>query len=74
LVHSGRYKAGWLDYSTKCTLAVPYGIAADAQLNTLTAGEHAGVLNKDFTFVLSNKRTVNVLSLLGADGLLTSQR
>lgn len=77
VVHSGMYKAGWVDFSAKCSLNVPDG--AGEESNSLDEGEHIGVLNKDLTFVLAKSRfgrssAIDVVPLLGADSLLTSQR
>eukprot|EP01043_Picozoa_sp_COSAG02_P053405 COSAG02_NODE_5891_length_3957_cov_2.013738_3_plen_71_part_00 len=69
------YKDGWVDYSMKCTLTIPEGLE---EQDTLGPGTHTGTFRKDLTFILQTKtmknKPINLLPLLGADSLLTSQR
>lgn len=63
------YKAGWIDYTAKCSLVVRTACA------TLEAGKYVGILSKDLTFSLAhNQSVVDVMPLLGTDSLLTSRR
>ena len=69
LVHDGMYKAGWIDYTATCSLTVRTAVT------TLSAGTYVGVLNKDLTFTLAqNGSVLDMMPLLGVDGVLTSRR
>jgi hypothetical protein len=84
VVHAGVYKDGWLDYATKCTLAVPAGAGGGADAGAaglaIAAGTYEGKLSKDLTFELSkgkkksSGKVMDFAPLLGAESLLTSQR